>query len=70
MHSGIQIRSKGVINSIANKAGKIKGKKNNYRFMKDFLILLQRPWTLGRAGTELWSGDRWRAKVGPTLHRP
>lgn len=38
------------INSIANKQGKIKGKKNNYRSMKDLLILLQRPWTLGLQG--------------------
>lgn len=38
------------INSIAEKTGKIKGKKNNYRSMKDLLILLQRPWTLGLQG--------------------
>ena len=37
-------------NSIAEKTGKIKGKKNNYRSMKDLLILLQRPWTLGLQG--------------------
>lgn len=36
--------------SIANKAEKNKGKKNNYLSMKDFLILLQRPWTLGLQG--------------------
>ena len=50
MRSGIQIRSKGATNSIADKTGKIKGKKNNYRSMKDLLILLQRPWTLGLQG--------------------
>ena len=50
MRSGIQIRSKGASNSIADKTGKIKGKKNNYRSMKDLLILLQRPWTLGLEG--------------------
>ena len=50
MRSGVQIRGKGATNSIANKAAKNKGKKNNYLSMKDFLILLQRPWTLGLQG--------------------
>ena len=50
MRSGVQIRGKGATDSIANKAEKNKGKKNNYLSMKDFLILLQRPWTLGLQG--------------------
>lgn len=37
-------------NSIANNQGKNKWAKNNFRSIKDFLILLQRPFTLGLQG--------------------
>ena len=37
-------------NSIPNNQGKNKWAKNNFRSMKDFLILLQRPWSLGLQG--------------------
>lgn len=39
-----------VNNSIANNQKKNKWAKNNFRSMKDFLILLQRPFTLGLQG--------------------
>ena len=39
-----------VNNSIANNQGKNKWAKNNFRSIKDFLILLQRPFTLGLQG--------------------